>query len=338
MRRFYVEFKEYSKIKNSYDDKTVNKIKEQVDNKIPFVVLEKIHGANFGIHLDIVTNEVKFSKRSGFLGEDEVFYSHTRIAPDLIRSIRALSLQVKYNTISVYGEIFGGNFFGDKEEGAKKVQDGVYYHKDTKFMAFDLVIDGVNINWAKASRLLATSGFDLTPVITVAKNFDEALEVNAEFNSMVPLYYGLITPETENFAEGVVIKPFSTDITLANGKRLILKKKHPKFSEKKNKVKKEKVPVVFDEETQAILEDLLLFITENRLDNVVSKIGAITHKDFGKVSGLLVQDAIESYEEEVLLGWSLRDLIGDDWEAFNKEIMTEAQDTLRANLSKYLED
>lgn len=75
-----MDFTKYSSLTN-VSQKFINKITEQGYADIPYIVNEKVHGANFGIHWD-AENGVSFSKRSGFLEESEVFYAHTKIADE----------------------------------------------------------------------------------------------------------------------------------------------------------------------------------------------------------------------------------------------------------------
>lgn len=46
-----------------------------------------------------------------------------------------------------------------------------------------------------------------------------------------------------------------------------------------------------------LCEEIAKYITENRLNNVVSKIGTITQKDFGKLLGLYSKDVLEEFKK-----------------------------------------
>jgi len=98
-----------------------------------------------------------------------------------------------------------------------------------------------------------------------------------------------------NIAEGIVIiRPNKTSY-FENGVRVILKSKNEKWAEnkkyhkpirKKDKVSKKVM------ELQAAIQN---YVTENRLNNVVSKIGEITKKDFREVMRLFSTDVVEDF-------------------------------------------
>jgi broad-specificity NMP kinase len=57
----------------------------------------------------------------------------------------------------------------------------------------------------------------------------------------------------------------------------------------------EKVEVVLSESTEKLLEVVSACITENKPNNVVSKIGEVTEKDTGKVQGLFGKDTLDDF-------------------------------------------
>lgn len=332
-----MEFSKYTSIKNSYDKKTVSKIENYVGEKTTYIALEKVHGANFSIYVNIHTMEVRFGKRSGFLG-DSSFYGHTNLKADLTEKAKKLAalLRGQANTITIDGEICGGGYSGVTKEGHKKVQKEVQYHTENTFIGFDLRLDDQFVPTFKALRLLEDAGFYVAPVIDVQDSLSKILEVDVEFITKVPEIFNLEEIEG-NIAEGVVIRPLYEEVTLPNGNRAVLKKKSAKFSEKKQNKDKPREDANLSENMKGIFEDVSTYITENRLSNVISKIGAITSKDFGKVVGLLIQDAIEDYQFEVMNNGSLKEFVGDEWKAFNKELKFISSNILRDNISNYLE-
>ena len=86
---------------------------------------------------------------------------------------------------------------------------------------------------------------------------------------------------------------------MPNGERVAIKCKTTKFTEKKNKqANRFNAPSELSETDKAKLNEFTCFLTENRVKNVLSKIDSanLTAKDFGRVMGLTVQDALEEIE------------------------------------------
>ena len=97
---------------------------------------------------------------------------------------------------------------------------------------------------------------------------------------------------------GVVIKPLTAPKHFRNGERIILKNKNDKWSEKSHAPKVPKIPF---EVTPEILEQrnaIEQFITENRLHNVLSKIGPVAKEDFGKIMKPFVEDIAKDFAKE----------------------------------------
>lgn len=331
------EFIKYNKIQNVSSQKLINKITELGLDQQAFEVREKIHGANFSI-TEFPDLRVAYGKRSGFLEEDETFNNHTKLAADLEQKIANIRSELAFSSqavITVFGEIFGGTFYNTSETNVRKVQSGVEYHPDIKFMAFDIMVDGVYIEGAKAYRLLANAGFEQAPVIAIVPNLQAALDMPVEFTSMVPQFYGLEC-KPENLAEGYVIKPVAGDLTIGDH-RLILKYKTVHFMENKGtKVGKATIVTLSDADKNQLV-DASGYINQVRLDNVLSKESKPVGKDFPKIVGLLIQDALVDYVERVNELYSgaedekdlvLKDFI-EDPKQFKRELNKLATDLLR---------
>src|SRR5690606_4752298 len=98
----------------------------------------------------------------------------------------------------------------------------------------------------------------------------------------------------------VVIKP-AEPIFLWSGVRLIIKNKNDKFKEKHGDKSTGKTPRPVKEiapELLAMVEEARQFINENRLRSVISKVGEISNKDFGKLMGLFTKDMIEDFMKD----------------------------------------
>jgi len=105
----------------------------------------------------------------------------------------------------------------------------------------------------------------------------------------------------DNICEGVVIRPVATTY-LSNGARVLLKSKNARFAEKK--AVKKRAPKLFvgpsySESLNNLLEVIEEYVTENRLNNVVSKIGQIAvPKDTGRLIGLFSKDILDDFLKE----------------------------------------
>ena len=87
--------------------------------------------------------------------------------------------------------------------------------------------------------------------------------------------------------------------------RVILKNKNKQFGERshtkhhkldKKNIENNKIPnKVYD----AIIE----YATENRLRNILSKIGGVTHKDFGRILRDMKQDVQEDFDKDHISKW-----------------------------------
>jgi hypothetical protein len=84
------------------------------------------------------------------------------------------------------------------------------------------------------------------------------------------------------------------------------------------------------------MNELLTYNTEQRVSNVISKIGQVTNKDFGKILGLTVQDILEDFTKETER--EPKKEAEDNWKQFNKLLGAEVAKTVRAEFLKHLLD
>jgi len=131
--------------------------------RTPFVVTEKVHGANFVLVVDIVQGlnnsggcaappRVRFAKRSAILGAGEDFYGvrtydRGRLAAALAASAEGIFRGLPRNSeelvqVAVHGELFGGFYPGVSPATAacNAVQTGVWYSDRLAFIAFDVAV------------------------------------------------------------------------------------------------------------------------------------------------------------------------------------------------------
>jgi Rnl2 family RNA ligase len=123
-----------------------------------------------------------------------------------------------------------------------------------------------------------------------------------------------------------VIRPVNPKF-LGCGSRVILKSKNEKFSEKSKEKKPNLKPL--SENLQKIVDDISCYVTENRLRNVLSHIGTVTKKDFGKIMGVFVKDIMDDYMKD--FGDTLNTLEKIDRKSVNKLINSMAANLIRSN-------
>jgi Rnl2 family RNA ligase len=304
-----LEFKKYTSIENTYDNDLMEQIKlEDVGNKT-FVVQEKVHGSNCCFITD--GQNVRFAKRTGFVETGEKFYDYEELFArynDKIISLfrRVKSTYVDLQSLSVFGEMFGGTYPHPDVKNYPKImniQKGVFYSPVHEFYGFDLYIflnetarylpvDDINAFFEAENFFYAKTLFQ--------GNIDECLQYPNAFQSHIAEWLNL-PPIDDNICEGIVIRPVEPTY-LQTGSRLLLKSKNSRFAEKKAVKKRE--PTLFVEPTYSEpLKELLpvaeAYVTENRLNNVISKIGHVSiPKDMGKLIGLLSKDTLEDFLKE----------------------------------------
>lgn len=322
-----MKFTKYNSIENSYRQKAIDNIVTNPElMKQEWIVSEKIHGANFAIYISS-NGDVKFAKRSGFIEDDEKFYSLdncTDILEDYAVRIRDV-VALPDTIITICGELFGGGYEHPSVvvpvTSCSKIQKEVSYVNHTSFMAFDLMFDDRVVDWDEAKRIFTMACVPTVPILFQG-SFEEAMNIPNDGQSIVPQLFGMPALEN-NIMEGVVIKPNAAAF-FGNGKRVILKNKNEKFSEKsKNKVKS---VVTFSDEMNAAVDNMAQYINENRLSNVISHIGTIEQKDFGKVNGLFIQDVIVDYMKEY-------EILEDkkEWKLVSKKVNGLCAEVLRGN-------
>lgn len=196
-------------------------------------------------------------------------------------------------TTVLYGELFGGN-----------IQSGMCYPLEQDFVGFDIKVDSGSglypINKVVTLNVISDFGIPSVPVMGYAASLNEALKFNEYFTSML-IRDGFDGLGEHKESEGLVIEPVDP-LFLNHGRRVYFKKKTKRFLEKSGKPNvKHKVPKPqLTIEENAILEDALAYLTESKFQSVVSKIGEVTIKDIGKVSGLMTKDMLEEVEKDML--------------------------------------
>lgn len=337
-----MNFTKYTSIDNSYNNKLLAKIVSQINPNTPLVALEKVHGANFSVTLDCVSDTVKFAKRSGFIEPNESFYSYGNIKDTLEANVRVFKKLVNDTSkvITVYGEICGGWYDGVQDPHTQRVQKEVQYSPSTEFIAFDLMVDGEYLPYVSAKLFCEAAGFKFAPEIQRGFTIDKIYEVNEKFLSKVPELLGITHVIENNFAEGVVIRPYFEEITLGNGNRFILKKKTEAFTEKESVAKPFKAAVEYSPQVTTQIKQVLPYVNQIRLSNVLSKEGSsFSGKDFSRILGLFVQDIFNDFnKDEYGCEGGLKDLYKkEDWKQISGAVQVEAAKELKKVWADYCE-
>ena len=299
-----MNFQKYSSLENAYRDKFTNACRN-VGIK-DWVATVKVHGSNFGFISD--GDDLEPFKRSSTIGKNPEtgmydFYGCNDIVAECTPKVKRLA-QVVGKPIQVYGELYGQGVQKEINYGGKK------------FIMFDILTDDGWLEWDEVVRLGEQVGIPTVPELARG-DLEDMLNLPTDF--VCPL------SPTGDMAEGVVIKPLTeVHTTLSTGSRPIIKNKSKAFSEKKQKTSKK--PFKLPEHIKPIMTDFTAYLTENRLNNVLSKIdlSTLTQKDFGKVMGMLVQDAKEEFERDEY------EINKDDWKLMTKTVNKEAGQVVRA--------
>lgn len=295
-------FRKFNSIENTYRKEFINRIQLEGYWAGEYVTQEKVHGANMSFY---TSDGLNFTacKRGGPVLEGENFYNHATVLAANLSGLKLIWIKLKaefpaMEQLTVFGEVLGGDYPHPevkKNNHAQKVQKGVHYSPDNLFYAFDVMVDGnylgldhANACFQAANLLHAKTLFRGTP--------EEALAYPNDFNSTLPAALGL--PDIgENVVEGTVIRPVLTAY-LANGKRVILKNKNDKWAEKKQRSKSSAPAPALPAHILELRELAIEYVNENRLNNVLSKIGDVTIKDFGRVLGAFNKDIFDDFSKD----------------------------------------
>jgi len=292
-----MQFNGYTKIEN-LSQGVIGKIFHFGFSELEYVVQEKVHGANFSFITD--GKDLECSKRTRIIKDNESFFTHEKVVDEnqnkilaLFKDVKVFKPNIKY--ITVYGELFGGSYFHPdvkQDSNCKQIQKGIDYSPINGFYAFDILVDGeefldvitINDLFEKHKIFYAKTLF--------RGSFEECIKYPNSFNSKIPEWLGYPSLE-KNICEGVVIKPIIPQV-FASGKRVAIKNKNSKWSEKGKKKEFKPIPEI-SEELIAIAGEISKYVTENRLRNVISKIGKIEASSFGKLQGMFQNDIFNDF-------------------------------------------
>jgi Rnl2 family RNA ligase len=310
-----LEFIKFSSLDNTYRTNLLEKIQYEGKDGGVWVATEKIHGANFSFWCD--GTEVKVASRTQFV--DGTFFDCQAVINEYSQGVLETfnTFYKEGDVLVIYGELFGGNIQKEVEYGEKD------------FKGFDVAVNGTPLEKLKAFHVIRWAGISTVPVMGTG-TFAECLALSNTFKStLTPEGY-----EEENTSEGLVIEPVEP-AWFNNGSRIYFKNKTESFSEKKRKQKENVIFELSDEESD-LMNELLTYNTTQRVSNVISKIGAVSNKDFGRILGLTTQDLLEEFTKDTEKDPKV--IAQDNWKQFLKLLQAEVGKTVREEFLKSLDN
>lgn len=316
-----IQPRRYSSISN-VSTLIINKVKNiEISD---WVIEEKVHGANLGIHYN--KGQVRFASRNQWITNHQKFNRLDLIKDYLELKIKKLAKCLGKDYIIIYGEICGNGYPGYKQNPEdnikyvyKPVQKEIYYSHKPEFYAFDIYVEDDSIDSKYLHYPIRNLLLDKIGLFRGKEIFKGSLQecLDYDIENMVttlPLRLNSNYKQIENnYAEGVIIRPIKEcrlikgDLCSNTGTgkqlmgRVILKHKRYLCSEVKPKNKNIKTNSTFPSEIVDLIEEVKTYITLNRLNNIKSHDTIDYNKNFGtkmRLAGLLVQDAIEEYQDD----------------------------------------
>lgn len=298
-------------------------------NKMQWAVTEKVHGANFSFIYE--AGKVSYAKRKELLDWQDDFFGFQLVAEHLDSNIRVLAEAVikdfACKNVTVYGELFGGEYPHpevDADDRVQAIQTGIYYAPFIEFCAFDIAIEREGGERSYIDYEAAINYFQVVDLFYAKPlavcSFTDALNFNIDLQSSVPKALGLPELPNDNRVEGVVIKPMK-ECLIEVGKskvRPIIKLKSDVFKEDVRFHEAQKWSFLPDgksrsEELEFLVPELEQYITLNRVNNAISKIGQISAENeerLNEVKALVLEDVFESFDEDyddMISGFSYED-------------------------------
>lgn len=328
-----MKFHRYSSIENSYRQLELHRMQMEGKDKGKWCVQEKVHGSNFSFWVN--KKEIRCAKRSGLLAPDANFYNFQRLMRHWEYPMREyFERRLKsVKELTFYGEIMGGVYPHPDVEpvSTPKIQGGIYYHPDVRFYLFDIMKDGEFISIDVMADIAEEMEMHYAKTLFSGTLY-ECMEYENTYQTTIPDYYDL-PPIEGNMCEGNVIKP-NKSVFMKSGSRVLLKNKNPKFSEISG-TKTKKASKVMSPLGDNAWEVLSTYVTENRLNNVLSKMGPVTFKDFGNILGAYNIDVLEDFEKDEPEGLESFGLDKDEGKMVRKMMSNEASNIIREYLKKY---
>lgn len=301
---FFIKYPSIENMKYKY------KVDQDLVQQPIWMVNEKVHGANFQFCMDKYNNLLP-GKRSGFIKTDQdmdhFYHCHslvTRMKPKIELLWSLLNVPDLYQ-ITVFGELFGGSYNGFKANH-KPVQKHVLYCPNVDYIAFDILImtkdhapyflsyDDLE-NFCKQANLLYVKPLFKGGTLEQAYEFSKTIY---ESNTDIPVDYYQLPNLEKNIREGNVIRA-NVQRLLGRSDYYLLKHKNDAFCESVHKTKNKK-DENDDVMKKSFITNAMDYITNNRLDSVISKEGhdAFYKKHIELQVTLFLEDAISDYKKD----------------------------------------
>ena len=282
------KFVDYRSIVNTYRDNFVNQVRGIVPKEETWCVLEKIHGSNCQIYYD--EDGFKYGNRNSFIKGS--FKNAHKVLPQYEEKIK--KIYDKYNKpIRIFGELFGGMWDGKTLE--MRVQKKVEYSKYIDAIFFDMMIGDEMIPYMDTCIILYKNNIRYLKPLSLC-SLDDALKFPNKFPTTIPSSLYRLPTKNDNICEGIVIKTYEHEYKTNGGARVILRSKNEKFTEKQ-RIRKPRENVALTKEANELISILESYITENRMDAVISK-QEFGKKDFGMFIAKFAKDVLEDAKND----------------------------------------
>ncbi len=237
--------------------------------------LEKIHGTTAKVIWDNKRKKVRFfsgEKYSRFVSIFDIEYL-TKLFEELFPDKK----------VEIYGEFYGG----DIQKMSKT------YGDVSKFIGFDVCIDGYWLNVPNAEQVCKTFNIEFVDYVRIPTDLD-ILNSERDKDSAQAIRNGC---GPGKLREGVVLKPLE-ELTRNNGERIITKHKRAEFNETKTQkeVTPEKLQVLT--EAKEIADE---WVTEMRFSHVISKLPEnLSITDTRMVIDAMIEDVYREGKGEIV--------------------------------------
>lgn len=299
-----MEFKKFPSLENHYQTKHIEKwfVKFPELEHEPFVITEKIDGANFCII--ITKDEIAHQKRSAILNPEAGFFNFQQVMKGCEREVGSVQKLLKvrgYEEIRIYGEIFG--------EGIQKRVD---YGVGKQFLPFEVWVNGEPIPFSDAKILMDSADVRSSwwvPVLDYVQGFDAALAFDLDRDTAVPREEDSDVKSKK--IEGVVIVP-TLKVFKWNDEQdsslFRIKFKSPDFGDNPKGDNVPQEPIVWSESGIRMAEAFVGKFSDNRKDDLISKLGPLeSTPQLSEYIKAFIDDAKEDFLKDHLEAFKLID-------------------------------